>query len=151
MSYNHKINFGKYDWKKYLLRHINITIARTNFVLLKQEFSHLGFLAERVETKPGKSECLYSQCWYLLKIFDHYVARIALFWNDDVLSAYRIAFAVERKRGRKQRTILHPKTQSILFQNSSFSKKQNQIPVRILGSRDLTCISPWIKCHYNEQ
>ena len=59
MSYNHKINFGNYDCKKYLLHHINITIAHTNLILLKQEFSHVVFLVERVETKPGESECLY--------------------------------------------------------------------------------------------
>ena len=123
MGYNHKINFGKYDWKSYLLSHIKVTIAHTNLILLKQEFSHVVFLVERVETKDEGLECLYSQGWYLLKIFDHCVACIALSWNDDVSSVYRFAFAGERKRGRKQRAILHQKTQSILFQNSSFSKK----------------------------
>ena len=36
-------------------------------------------------------------------MFDHCVARIALFWNDNVSSVYRIAFAGERERGTKQR------------------------------------------------
>ena len=35
-------------------------------------------------------------------MFDHCVAHIALSGNDIVLSAYRIAFAGERERGRKQ-------------------------------------------------
>ena len=47
MSYNHKIDFGKYDLKSYLLRHINITIAHKNLSLLKQVFSHVVFLVER--------------------------------------------------------------------------------------------------------
>ena len=34
---------------------------------------------------------------------DHCIACIALSWNDNVLSAYRIAFVGERERGRKQR------------------------------------------------
>ena len=37
-----------------------------------------------------------------MKMFEHYVARIALYSND-VSSAYRIACAGERERGRKQR------------------------------------------------
>ena len=102
--------------KSYLLCHINITIAHKNFLLMKQEFSHVAFLQHRVETKPGESECLYSQCWYFLKMIDHNVTRIALSWNDSVSSAYRIAFAEEYERGRKQLAILHQKTQSILFQ-----------------------------------
>ena len=48
------------------------------------------------------------------------VACIALSWNDNVLSAYHIAFAGECKRGRKQCDFA-PQTQSILFQNSLFS------------------------------
>ena len=101
MSYNHKINFDKYDWKSYLLRHINIKIAHKTLILLKQEFSHVALLQHRIETKPVESERLYRQCWYLIKMFDHCVARIALSWNDNVLSAHRIAFAGERKRGKK--------------------------------------------------
>ena len=61
MSYNRKVNFGKYDWKSYLLRHINIIIAPKNLILLEQDFSHVAFLQHRVETKPGESECLSSQ------------------------------------------------------------------------------------------
>ena len=38
MSYNQKINFGINDWKTYLLRHIHITIAHKNLILLKQEY-----------------------------------------------------------------------------------------------------------------
>ena len=60
MSYNQKINFGKYDGKSYLLRHINIIIAHRNLILLK-DLSHVAFLQHRVKTKPGESECLYSQ------------------------------------------------------------------------------------------
>ena len=44
MSYNQKVKFRKYDLKSYLLRHINITIAHKNLILLKQEFSHVSFL-----------------------------------------------------------------------------------------------------------
>ena len=62
MSYNQKFNFGKYDQKSYLLRYIHITIAHKNLILLKQEFSHVGFLLHRVETQPGELECLHSQC-----------------------------------------------------------------------------------------
>ena len=36
-------------------------------------------------------------------MFDHCVAPIALSWNDNVSSAHRIAFAVEREQGRTQR------------------------------------------------
>ena len=38
-------------------------------------------------------------------MLDHCVARFALSWNDNdnVSSAYRIAFAGERERDRKQR------------------------------------------------
>ena len=36
-------------------------------------------------------------------MFYHCVARIVLSWNDNVLLEYSIAFAGERKRGRKQR------------------------------------------------
>ena len=62
MSYNRKINFGKYDCKSCLLRHITMTIAYKTLILLKQEFIHVAFLQHRLETKPGESECLYSQC-----------------------------------------------------------------------------------------
>ena len=30
MNYNQKINFGRHDWKSYLLRHINFTMAHKN-------------------------------------------------------------------------------------------------------------------------
>ena len=50
MSYNCKMNFGKYDRKSYLLRHINLTIVHKNLSLLKQEFSLIVFLVERLET-----------------------------------------------------------------------------------------------------
>ena len=61
MSYNQKNNFGEYDRKSCRLRHITIIIAHKNLILLKQDFSHVAFLLHRVKTKPGKSECLYSQ------------------------------------------------------------------------------------------
>ena len=63
MSYNQKINFGKYQSKKlrHLLHHINIRIAHKNLILLKQEFSNVAFSQHRVETKPGEWECLYCQ------------------------------------------------------------------------------------------
>ena len=54
-------------------------------------------------------------------MLDHCLARIALSWNDIVSSAHCIAFAGERERDRKKRNFA-PTTQSILFQNSSFSK-----------------------------
>ena len=72
-----------------------------NEILIKQEFSQVAFLQRRVETKPGELECLYSQCRYLLQMFDDCRAPIAVPWNDNV-SAYCIVFAGERKRGRKQ-------------------------------------------------
>ena len=43
MSSNQKINFGKYDWKGYLLRLINITIAHKNLPLLKQDCRNVAF------------------------------------------------------------------------------------------------------------
>ena len=52
MSFNQKINFGKYDQKSYLLCHINITITHKNLILLKQEFNHVAFLQNRVEKNP---------------------------------------------------------------------------------------------------
>ena len=55
-------------------------------------------------------------------MLDHIVVRIALSWNDNVSSEYRIAFAGKHERGRKQRDFA-PKTQHILFQNSSIAKK----------------------------
>ena len=48
--------------KSHLLRHINVTITHKNLILLKQEFSHVAFWQHRVETKPGETDCLYSQC-----------------------------------------------------------------------------------------
>ena len=36
-------------------------------------------------------------------MFDHCIARIELFLNDNVSSAYRITFVGERKQDRKQR------------------------------------------------
>ena len=65
---------------------------------------------------------LVYQRWYLLKMFDHCIARIALSWNDNVSSVYRIAFA-EREWGRKQRDFAS-KNASILFQNLLFSKSR---------------------------
>ena len=62
MSYNQKSISVNMIEKSYLLCHINITIAHKNFLLMKQEFSHVAFLQHRVEKKPGESECLYSQC-----------------------------------------------------------------------------------------
>ena len=55
-------------------------------------------------------------------MLDHCVARIALFWNDNVSSVYRIAFAVERERGTKQRDFarkhaIHFVSKLIIFQN----------------------------------
>ena len=44
MSCNQNINFDKYNWKSYLLRHINLVIAHKNLILLKQEFSLVAFL-----------------------------------------------------------------------------------------------------------
>ena len=43
--------------------------------------------------------------------------------NDKFSSAYRIAFAGERERGRKQRDFV-PKNAIHLFQNSSFSRME---------------------------
>ena len=54
MSYYQKINFHKNDLKSYLLRHINTTIAHKHLILLKQEFSHIAFLHQSVQTKLGK-------------------------------------------------------------------------------------------------
>ena len=60
MSYYQKINFGKNDKKSYLLRHINITIAHKNLILLKQ-VSHVVFLRHRVEPKPESGNaCIVS-------------------------------------------------------------------------------------------
>ena len=58
-----------------------------------------------------------------MEIQNHCVARIVLSWNDNVLSAYRIAFVGESKRGRKQRDFA-PKNAIHLFQNSSISKME---------------------------
>ena len=41
------------------LRHIAITNSHNNLILLKQGFSHVAFLQNRVETKPGEWECLH--------------------------------------------------------------------------------------------
>ena len=54
-------------------------------------------------------------------MFDHCAARLALSWNDDVSSAYRIAFAGERERGTKQRDLapknaIHFVSKLIIFQ-----------------------------------
>ena len=57
MSYYQKINFGKNDQKSYLLRHINMTIAHKNLILLEQ-VSHVAFFSHRVQAKPGKWECV---------------------------------------------------------------------------------------------
>ena len=148
MSYNQKINFGKYDWKSYLLRHINIIIAHKNLILLKQDFSHVAFLQHRVKTKPGESECLYSHGWYLLEVFGllRNSYRAVLEYGS---SAYGIAFA-EKANEAESSVILHQKTLCILFQNLSFSKKYNQISMRIWGSLDLPCISLRIKCHHSQ-
>ena len=66
---------------------------------------------------------MYSQCRYLMKMQDYWVTCIALSWNDNVLSAYGIVFAKQRKRGRKLRNFA-PKSAIHLFQNSSFSKME---------------------------
>ena len=58
-----------------------------------------------------------------MKIWDHYVARIVLSWNDNVSSVYPVAFAGERERGRKQHDFA-PKNAIHLFQNSSFFKME---------------------------
>ena len=81
---------------------------------------------------------------------DHCVARIALPWNGNVSSAYRIAFAGERKRDGKQRDFA-PKNAIHLFKTHHFPKwnKHNQIPARIWGGRDLRRISTRIKCHHS--
>ena len=52
MSYTQKINFGKYDWKSYLLRHIYLTIAHKTLSFLKQEFSNVAFLQRSDEKNP---------------------------------------------------------------------------------------------------
>ena len=54
-------------------------------------------------------------------MFNHCVACIALYWNDNVTSAYRIAFARERELGRKQRSFapknaIHFVSKLIIFQ-----------------------------------
>ena len=124
MSYNKKISCGKYDWEGSLLCHINITIAHQNFILLKQEFCHVAFLQHKVETKPGESECLYSQCWYLMEMFDNCITRIALSWNNNVSSAYRIAFAGERERGKKAAPFCTKKRNPFCFKAYYFPKSK---------------------------
>ena len=44
MSYKQKVSFSKYDWKSYLLCHVNVIIAHKNLILFKQNFSHIAFL-----------------------------------------------------------------------------------------------------------
>ena len=129
MSYNQKINFGKYDWKSYPLRHINIVIAHKNLILLKQDFSHVAFFQPRVKSEPAESECLCSQGWYLLKVFGllRNPCRAVL---DYVSSAYRIAFAVESKRGWKQREFapknaIHFVSKLIIFQRVESDTGEN--------------------------
>ena len=52
---------------------------------------------------------------------DHCVACFALSWNDNVSSAYRIAFAGERERDRKQRDFA-PKNAIYLLKTHHFPK-----------------------------
>ena len=77
-----------------------------------------------------------------MKMSDHRVAWFALSWNDNVLSAYRIAFAGERERDTKQRDFT-PKNAIHLFKTHHFPKwkKYDQIPARIWGGRDRRRIS----------
>ena len=92
-------------------------------------------------------------------MFDDCVAPIALSWNDNVLSAYCIAFAGERKRGRKQRDFA-PKNAIHFVSKHSFQKVESDIPksrtrfpifrIRSWGGRDLMCISPRIKYHHSQ-
>ena len=131
MSYStiKKSIFDKYDWKSYLLRHINIIIAHKNLILLKQDFNHVAFLQHRVKTKPGESECLDSQGWYVVKVFgllcNPYRAVL-----EDVSSAYGIAFAGESERGRKQRDFapknaIHFVSKFIIFQKEESDIGEN--------------------------
>ena len=76
----------------------------------------------RVETKPEETESVYSQCKYLLKIFDHCIAPIAQPWNDTVSSAYHIAFAKEHAGGRKQRDFAPKKRNPFCFKCIIFQK-----------------------------
>ena len=83
-----------------------------------------------------------------MKMFDHCVARITLHWNDNVLSAYRIASVGEHKRGRKQgkfvpKNAIHFVRKLIIFQNgtSRISTNENW------DNQHRTCIKPQIKCH----
>ena len=46
----------------YYITLIYVTIAHKSLILLKQEFSHAAFLHHRVEAKPKKWKCVYSQC-----------------------------------------------------------------------------------------
>ena len=62
---------------------------------------------------------MYSQCRYVIIMFDHCVPSIALYWNNNVSPAYCIDFAGERERGRKQRNFVS-KNAIHLVQNLSF-------------------------------
>ena len=56
-------------------------------------------------------------------MFDpHCVARIAVSLNDSVSSAYRIAFAGERERGKKQRDLAPKKRNPFCFKTHHFPK-----------------------------
>ena len=70
-------------------------------------------------------------------MFDHFVACIMLSWNNNVSSAYGIAFAGECEQGRKQcnfapNIAIHFVSNFIIFQ---------KVESEIWGGRDLTSIS----------
>ena len=46
----------------YYITLIYVTIAHKSLILLKQEFSLAAFLHHRVQAKPKKWKCVYSQC-----------------------------------------------------------------------------------------
>ena len=74
-----------------------------------------------------------------------YFYYIALSWNANVSSAYRIAFAKNANEAESS-DISQQKMQSILCQNSSISKMElaESDTVRIYGGRDLTSINQQI-------
>ena len=63
-------------------------------------------------------------------MFDHCVVHIALSWNDNVSSAYRIALAGERERGSKLRDFarknaIHFVSKLIIFQQAESDTGEN--------------------------
>ena len=114
MSYNQKINFSKYDWKSYLLCHINITIAHKNLILLKQRFSHVEFSQQRVETNPeGGNDCIVSVDIYWKSSI---IAQPLSCCLGMIMSHQHTALLLQKNANETESSaILHQKAQSILF------------------------------------